>query len=268
MAWEAICAACSRPSPRRRRVGHPLPARALFHRLRLRGHVPLAGVQQTALEMLAEFVPDTEGMVVGLGLPRSMRRRFTTRRRCSATAGCSASWPSNIWRATASTTNRAGSPWPPGDVGEIEMPAKPSRSATCSSTAAACGSASRSAETPGSPTARRPARPARRRYHAESQREPFRVRQAGSPRAVCARRLAGVLRWYVYCNLLGNETGRAIYDGGTLIASGGKMLARGPRFSFADWVLTTALVDIAATRRRGRRSTKSWTRQRVGDGRP
>lgn len=54
---------------------------------------------------------------------------------------------------------------------------------------------------------------------------------------------------YAYANLLGNEAGRAIYDGGTLIASGGKMLMRGPRLSFADWLLTTAVVDVDATRR-------------------
>ena len=54
---------------------------------------------------------------------------------------------------------------------------------------------------------------------------------------------------YAYANLLGNEAGRAIYDGGTLVASNGKMLVSGPRFSYADWVLTTALVDVTATRR-------------------
>src|SRR3954471_327388 len=54
---------------------------------------------------------------------------------------------------------------------------------------------------------------------------------------------------YAYANLLGNEAGRAIYDGGTLIATKGKMLARGPRFSFADWLLTTAVIDVDATRR-------------------
>lgn len=53
---------------------------------------------------------------------------------------------------------------------------------------------------------------------------------------------------YIYSNLLGNEAGRAIYDGGVLIASGGKMVAQGPRFSFADRKLTTAVVDIDATR--------------------
>ncbi len=40
---------------------------------------------------------------------------------------------------------------------------------------------------------------------------------------------------YVYANLLGNEAGRAIYDGGAMIASAGQMAAVGPRFSFADW---------------------------------
>jgi NAD+ synthase (glutamine-hydrolysing) len=55
---------------------------------------------------------------------------------------------------------------------------------------------------------------------------------------------------YAYANLLGNEAGRSIYDGGTLIASGGKMLVRGPRFSFSDWVLTTAVIDVESTRRK------------------
>ncbi len=53
---------------------------------------------------------------------------------------------------------------------------------------------------------------------------------------------------YVYSNLLGNESGRAIFDGGALIASGGRMLAQGLRFSFARFQLTTAVVDVDATR--------------------
>ena len=53
---------------------------------------------------------------------------------------------------------------------------------------------------------------------------------------------------YVYANLLGNEAGRAIYDGGALIASGGKMAAAGPRFSFGDFQITSAVIDLAATR--------------------
>jgi NAD+ synthase (glutamine-hydrolysing) len=53
---------------------------------------------------------------------------------------------------------------------------------------------------------------------------------------------------YVYSNLLGNEAGRAIYDGDAMIASGGQLVACGPRFSFADWHLTSAVVDVELTR--------------------
>ena len=53
---------------------------------------------------------------------------------------------------------------------------------------------------------------------------------------------------YVYTNLLGNESGRVIYDGGALIASAGRLAATGPRFSFAPVELTSAVVDVAVTR--------------------
>ncbi len=53
---------------------------------------------------------------------------------------------------------------------------------------------------------------------------------------------------YVYANLLGNESGRTIYDGGALIASAGELMAVGPRLSFADFVLTSALIDLDITR--------------------
>ena len=53
---------------------------------------------------------------------------------------------------------------------------------------------------------------------------------------------------YVYTNLVGNEAGRAIYDGGVLVAAAGRMLAAGRRFSFADRVLTVADVDVDAVR--------------------
>jgi NAD+ synthase (glutamine-hydrolysing) len=64
---------------------------------------------------------------------------------------------------------------------------------------------------------------------------------------------------YVYSNLLGNESGRAIYDGGALIASAGRLLAAGPRFSYADWQVTSAVIDVDATR---------MTQARTGSFRP
>lgn len=53
---------------------------------------------------------------------------------------------------------------------------------------------------------------------------------------------------YIYANLLGNEAGRAIYDGGVDIASGGRLLASGPRFSFREVVMTCAVLDLDLTR--------------------
>lgn len=53
---------------------------------------------------------------------------------------------------------------------------------------------------------------------------------------------------YVYANLLGNEAGRAVYDGDAMIASCGRLLAKGPRFSFADSQITSAIVDVDENR--------------------
>lgn len=55
---------------------------------------------------------------------------------------------------------------------------------------------------------------------------------------------------YVYANLVGNEAGRAIYDGGALIASAGDLVAAGPRFRFSDVDVTAADVDVELTRNR------------------
>ncbi len=53
---------------------------------------------------------------------------------------------------------------------------------------------------------------------------------------------------YIYANLLGNEAGRAIYDGGTLIASSGNLLAVGERLTFDDFRVTTAVLDVEQAR--------------------
>lgn len=53
---------------------------------------------------------------------------------------------------------------------------------------------------------------------------------------------------YVYTNLVGNESGRAIFDGDVMIASAGALLARGPRLSFQPVSVTAATIDIDGTR--------------------
>jgi NAD+ synthase (glutamine-hydrolysing) len=64
---------------------------------------------------------------------------------------------------------------------------------------------------------------------------------------------------YVYANLLGNESGRAIYDGDAMIAAAGKLVVTGPRFSYADFHVTHAVLDIDAIR---------MSRARTGSYRP
>ena len=55
---------------------------------------------------------------------------------------------------------------------------------------------------------------------------------------------------YVYSNLLGNEAGRAIYDGDAMIATGGELQASAPRFSFKPVTLISATIDVDLTRSR------------------
>ena len=53
---------------------------------------------------------------------------------------------------------------------------------------------------------------------------------------------------YVYSNFVGNEAGRAIYDGGAMIASAGELVAAGPRLTMQAVDVTTAVVDVDLTR--------------------
>lgn len=59
---------------------------------------------------------------------------------------------------------------------------------------------------------------------------------------------------YLYSNLLGNESGRIVFDGEVLVASGGKLLARGQRFSFENFVVTSAVLDVQSIRRKKKKS--------------
>ena len=49
---------------------------------------------------------------------------------------------------------------------------------------------------------------------------------------------------YVYANLLGNESGRAIFDGEAMIACGGRLVATAERFSYQDFSVISAQVDL------------------------
>jgi NAD+ synthase (glutamine-hydrolysing) len=53
---------------------------------------------------------------------------------------------------------------------------------------------------------------------------------------------------YLYANMLGNEAGRVIYEGGNLVATAGELIAEGERFSYKNFVLTTTTINIEKTR--------------------
>jgi NAD+ synthase (glutamine-hydrolysing) len=59
---------------------------------------------------------------------------------------------------------------------------------------------------------------------------------------------------YIYSNLLGNEAGRIIYDGEIMIAQGGQILAHNERFSFAQYQVVSAVLDVEAIRRQKKKS--------------
>ena len=73
-------------------------------------------------------------------------------------------------------------------------------------------------------------------------------KRARRERLVCdaSRSLHAV---YVYSNLSGNESGRALYDGATFIAVDGDLQAVTPRFSFEDVQVADASIDLEVVRR-------------------
>lgn len=60
---------------------------------------------------------------------------------------------------------------------------------------------------------------------------------------------------YVYANLVGNESGRIIFDGSLFMASQGELIAESNRFSFQDIQLLTSVVDLNINRTRRSQST-------------
>jgi NAD+ synthase (glutamine-hydrolysing) len=59
---------------------------------------------------------------------------------------------------------------------------------------------------------------------------------------------------YVYANLLGNDAGRIVYDGGAMIATTGHLTAVGRRFGYDLVDLTSAVIDVEQSR-----MVQTWT---------
>ncbi len=63
---------------------------------------------------------------------------------------------------------------------------------------------------------------------------------------------------YLYTNLLGNEAGPMLYDGSAAIAQGGKWLMLSKPFSFENFQISSALIDLEKTRLQQRMTHKPY----------
>jgi NAD+ synthase (glutamine-hydrolysing) len=226
------------------------------------------GIQRRALGLLVELAPDTAGLVATLGLPVFHEGALYN----AAAVACDGKLLGIVAKQFLAGDGIHYEPrwfrrWPGGEVGAIEIAG---REYPIGDVLFECGGVRVGleicrdawvADRTGCSLAQRGAdvllNPSASHFAFAKQQIRERFVLEGS-RAFCVS--------YAYANLLGNEAGRSIYDGGTLIATNGKMLARGPRFSFADWLLTTAVVDVDATRRSKAESfPEASARASVGD---
>ncbi|MDZ4658796.1 MAG: NAD(+) synthase [Bythopirellula sp.] len=208
------------------------------------------GVQATSLEMLGEILPATKGIAVALGLPLVVDKQIYN----ACAFACDGRLIGFVLKQCLAGDGihyepRWFKPWPAGQVGEIacwgeKFPA--------GDVMFNCGGVKIGmeicrdawvAERTGKQLAARGAdiilNPSGSHFAFAKQEIRRGIVERGS-RNFCTS--------YVYTNLLGNEAGNVLYDGGTLIATRGEFVAIGPRFSFEDYVVVQADVDVAATR--------------------
>ncbi|NLE39528.1 MAG: NAD(+) synthase [Pirellulaceae bacterium] len=222
-----------------------------------------AGVAATALEMLAQIVPRTNQMVVAVGLPL-LHDRALLNAACVAVDGRIAGFAAKQILAGEGLhyEPRWFKPWPAGardtvDVGGQSYP--------IGDLVFDCGGVRIGIEIcEDAWTVDRPAVGAAMRgadliLNLSASHFAFGKFETRKRLVVESSRSLDVS--YVYTNLLGNEAGRVIYDGGGLIASAGRLLAQGPRLSYRPVQVTSAVIDVAATRMARTRS-RHWSAAR------
>ncbi len=209
-------------------------------------------VQQMALRVLGEIIPATSGMVVSIGLPvmhagalynacasvvDGKLRGFAVKQRLAGDGlhyepRWFKPWPAD----TVTSVPYAGHDYPIGDL-LFEIDGVRLGFEICEDAW----------------VAQRPAAD-HARLGADIILNPSASHFAFGKSAIRQRLVAEASRafgvTYVYSNLVGNEAGRVIYDGQTLIAANGDIVAAGPRLTFEQVVICDAAVDIDATRMR------------------
>ncbi len=208
------------------------------------------GVQQTALDLLAEIVPETKGLITTLGLPLLVDGDlYNVMALCCDGQLLGFVGKQHLAGDGIHYEPRWFKPWASGDVHEVAVHGKPF---PVGDLLFDCGGVKigmeicRDAWVVDRPGARLAIRGADIILNPSASHFAFAKQEIRREFVLQGSRDYFVS--YAYANLLGNESGRAIFDGGTLIASRGEMLAIGSRLSFADWTLATADIDTEATR--------------------
>jgi NAD+ synthase (glutamine-hydrolysing) len=207
-------------------------------------------VQRTAREMLAEIVPATDGIVVSVGLPLMHQGAvFNSTALCVDGRLAGAVAKQNLAGDGVHYEPRWFKPWPEGHRTTIDLAG---RRVPFGDVFFDCGGVRIGfeicedawvANRPGGRLARQGVdvifNPSASHFAFGKQEIRKRFVTEGS-------RAFGVS--YLYANLLGNESGRIIFDGGTLVASDGELQAAGPRFSYADVEVLYSQIDVDQTR--------------------
>ncbi len=209
-----------------------------------------AGVAATSLDVLHEILPDTKGMIVSIGLP-VLHESGLFNTACLAADGQILGFvgKQNLAGTGIHYEPRWFQPWPAGVRAELQIN---NARHPIGDLIFNCGGVRIGfeicedawvAQRPGAALAQRGVdiilNPSASHFAFDKQEIRRRFVLEGS-------RAFNV--GYVYANLLGNEAGRAIYDGGTMLADCGLMRAAGRRFSYHDMQLATAVFDLDAIR--------------------
>ncbi|MEM6654806.1 MAG: NAD(+) synthase, partial [Planctomycetota bacterium] len=217
------------------------------------------GVRRASLASLVQIAPATRGMIVAVGLPAACGPELYNAAALLVDGGIVGLAAKQFLAGDGIHYEpRWFSPWPTGEVATVEIDGQ---EYPFGDLLFDCGGVRIGfeicrdawvADRPGARLAERGAdlllNPSASHFAFDKQRVRERIVLEGSESF-------GV--GYAYCNLLGNESGRAIYDGGVMVASGGRMLAAGKRFSFEDSQLTSAPIDVDALRRSRRPQAES-----------
>jgi len=208
------------------------------------------GVQNTALQMLLQLLPDTRGMIVAVGVPVTYAGSlFNTA--CLVVDGVILGFVGKQHLAGDGIhyEPRWFKEWPAGIVGEVELDGQnyPLGDIIFDVGGVRIGfEICEDAWVADRPGVRCAARGVDIILNLSASHFSFGKHAVRRQFAIEGSRAFNVT--YVYANLLGNEAGRAIYDGDSMIAINGEMVAVGERFSFQSVGLTTAVVDVDKTR--------------------